>query len=147
MQWKTREYEVRDKGSAWYISLAVLGVALLAYSIYAKVWTMTVLTALLVVVYVMAHRRSPREIDIKISENGVTFGKKEFRYEQLRNFWYSRLEHIITINTKSKIIPQMTIHLEDQEVPRVIETLKTRIEQAEEPEPSLVDNLYRTIGI
>lgn len=147
IEWKTSEYEVRDKGRAWYVSLAVLGSALLAYSVYAKVWTMTALVALLTVVYVTAHRKKPREINIKISENGVTFGKKEFHYEQLRNFWYSRLEHLIAINTRSKVVPQMTIHLEDQDVPQVISLLASRLEQTKEPDPSLFDNLCRTIGI
>ena len=108
---------------------------------------MTAFVVLLAIVYAMAHSRKPRKIDIKISPDGVNFGKKEFHYEQLKNFWYSRLEHIITINTKSKIIPQMTIRLETQEIPEVIRVLKSHIEQVEEPEPSLLDNLYRTIGI
>lgn len=147
LEWKTREYETRDKGRAWYIGLGGLGIALLAYSIYTRAWTMTALVTLLVIVYVMAHRRQPRAIDIKISPKGICFGKKEFHYEQLKNFWYSRLEHIVTVNTKSKIIPQMTIHLENQDVPQIVATLKSHMEQVEEPEPSLLDNLYRTIGI
>jgi hypothetical protein len=145
--WKAKEYEIRDKGNAWFGGLGILALFMLVFSIWTKAWTMTVLVVLLAVVYVIAHRREPVEMQIEISELGVKFGQKTFPYEQLKTFWISRLENTVTVNTKGKIMPQMEIHLMDQD-PREIKTfLASRITEVAEPDPSILDNLYRTLGI
>jgi hypothetical protein len=147
--WRAPEYEKEIRGNGWFISLAVLAAVMLGYSIFAQSWTFTVLIVLFVVVYVMAHRREPKEVTIDISEIGVQFGKKTFPFENLKTFWVSRFEHNVTINTKSKLVPQFTISLRDieHEGEEIRQFLGQHITEVEEPEPSILDNIYRTLGI
>lgn len=145
--WVMPEYEKHAKRPAWFIAAAILGAALLAYSIFAKSWTFTVLIVVFAAVYVIGHMRRPREVTIDISGAGIKFGQKFYPYEQLKNFWFAKLEGAITIHTKSKLVPQMTISLKSQNAEDVRAFLKEHISELPEPEPTMKEHIYKTLGI
>ena len=49
VKWEAEEYITHDKNAGWYIGLAIVGIALVALSIWLQWWTFTALVVLCVV--------------------------------------------------------------------------------------------------
>ena len=86
-QWIINEYNQYDHSRTWYISMAVLGVALLAYALFTGNNSFAVIIVLFAVIMYLHEQQRPLELNIAITESGLVVGNKLYRYSELENFW------------------------------------------------------------
>lgn len=86
-QWIINEYRQYEHSRAWLFSMAVIGIALLAYALYTGNNSFAVIIVLFAVILYLHQQQRPLEMNIAITENGVVVGRKLYRYSELDSFW------------------------------------------------------------
>ena len=101
---------------------------------------------LLTAMYVWQHGNVPRHIKIIVSRAGIKVGNKEYPYQNIKSFWIIyKPPHVKTLNIRanSKILPDVSIQLGDQDPVELRTYLCSQIREEEGREETGVDALIR----
>lgn len=86
INWKAKEYIVREKNVGWYVGLVIVTLALAALAVWIQEYTFLILVVLCAVVLVIYSVRPPRELHYSISNKGVSEGNKLYNYADFKSF-------------------------------------------------------------
>lgn len=149
--WKIHEYTKYERTVAWYIVMGAIGAVLLVYAL----WTVNILFALIiiisaVIIYFSGHRQ-PRELDFKITEDGLEIGERFYPYKNLKKFWIiyepPTVKHLY-FETQRWLHPELSIPLGNTNPVMVRKILlKYLVEDLEQEEESSTDKLSRLLKI
>jgi len=145
--WEVNEYEKHDRNKRWYVITAVVGVALLLYSVISGNYLFALVVVLFGIVLFLQDMQQPMQVSFAVTETGIVVGSTYYPFKEITNYWiiYSPPEvKNIYFTTNNILKHRLQIPLLDND-PRPIreylnEFLVEDLDQEEEP---LSDRLGR----
>lgn len=132
MSWKFPEYNKYVKTKWWYIVAIIIGLGLLVYTIWNTNYLFAIIIILAALIVFIHDYRTPRTLDFKIKEGGITIGKVFYTYSDLNNFWiiYDPPEvKLLYFNFKSFFQPNFAVPLLDRNPIKAREILLNFLEE------------------
>ena len=146
IEWEAPEYVQHEKGWKWFFVAGLIDIGFCVYAVLTQNWTLLVAIVLLTAMYVWQHGNVPRHIKIIVSRAGIKVGNKEYPYQNIKSFWIIyKPPHVKTLNIRanSKILPDVSIQLGDQDPVELRTYLCSQIREEEGREETGVDALIR----
>ena len=124
-EWTALEFPRVERTRVWYLVAGLVGLGLLAYTIYTRQWAGTAVVLMISVVVYLMGRVTPRTFIHRLTSRGVEVGDKFYPYTQLRAFWVVNTPSSRTLNLISakKFSLLLTLQLEGADVEKVREVL------------------------
>ncbi|HCU70643.1 MAG TPA: hypothetical protein DIC35_02705 [Candidatus Moranbacteria bacterium] len=147
--WKAPEFEVCEQDRRWYLYLALILMAIIAYAIYANSPIMAITFILIGLVGYTYIDKEPRTLDFMITHDGIIAGKEIFEYERIKSFWIFYEEDgskVISLHMRSLITPYMHIPIGEENPLKIREALLENIEEIKQ-EHNIVETLERLFRI
>lgn len=150
IEWSFPELPRHKRGMMWYFFSGLVLVLFLGYAIAAANYLFALIIALFAILFYTLNK-SIRDIIIKISEDGITVGKKFHSYSDIEKFWiiYHPPEvKTLYIDLKSIFIPHLIISLEEKNPNEVRGALSQYLPEdvSKEEEPA-IDTLTRKLKL
>ena len=148
--WEAHEYASHKKGWLWYSIFVLLfvGSAYLAYRYNA--WSFSLALLVFAVVYLLADKKKPKKVPIKLSEMGVKVGNRIYQYSRIRAFWLiynPPFQKTLHLEVYNDLVSEVEIPLEKQDPTAVHEFLSQRIPELEGKEPGFIDNISKLLKL
>jgi hypothetical protein len=147
--WQAPEFEVREQDRRWYLYLALILVAIIAYAIYANSPIMAITFILIGLVGYTYIDKEPRILDFMVTDDGIIAGKEIFEHDRIRSFWIFYEEDgskVISLHMRSLIAPYMHIPIGKEDPVKIREALLENIEEVKQ-EHNIVETLERLFRI
>jgi hypothetical protein len=87
MEWAFPEYVIEPRSRHWQLIIVTLLGACLIYAIVTGNFLFGMILVLAVLIVVYQYFQSPREISVKIGEDGIIIDEKFYPYKDIRKFW------------------------------------------------------------
>ena len=150
--WEFPEFKKTKKTTGWYIGMAILVGALVAFSIATQNYLFLIIIALFVIIYVLRSRREPTILNIQITEDGIGIGPQTFyEWKDVKSFWiiYEPPEvKNLYLDFKTGLRTSITISLENQNPLQIRKILLEYIlEDTEKENETFSDGLHRTLKL
>ncbi|HSR89327.1 MAG TPA: hypothetical protein VLK22_02920 [Candidatus Udaeobacter sp.] len=149
--WVVNEYEKHDRSKGWYAIMAIIGIALLLYSIIYGNYLFTLIVVLFGIVLFLQDMQEPMEVQFAITEAGIVVGSIYYPFKEINNYWiiYNPPEvKNIYFSTKSLLKHRLQVPLADND-PRPIRDFLNQflVEDLEQEEEPLSDRLGRVFKL
>ncbi len=149
--WEVNEYEKYDHSRRWYLIVAVVGLALVAFSVFSTNYLFALIIVLFGIVLYLHEAQDPILIPFTITSTGIILGRKFYRYSELKEFWiiYEPGEvKSLYFSLNSAIKHRLQVPLLDNDPLAIRDFLKQYLKEnlAEEDEP-LSDRLARVLEL
>ena len=145
-EWNAPEYIHYEKDRHWY---TVAGIIAAGFIVYGIVWGsafFSIAIAVLAAVYYLQHQKTPRQIQIKLTNMGIKLEDKFFPFSNLKSFWivYNPPE-VTTLHLKTvkNINAELTIQLGDVDPSPIREFLARQLPEEEGKGEGFVNTLVR----
>lgn len=86
-EWVVSEYEKHDRSRRWYIIMALIGTALLLYSVISGNYLFTLVVVLFGIVLFLQDIQQPMEVQFAITETGIVVGNQYYPFKEVANYW------------------------------------------------------------
>lgn len=150
-EWKIPEYIKYDRTFGWYVVIGGVGAVLLVYALWTANFLFALLIVITAVIIYQTHRRQPRELDFKITEDGLEIGERFYAYKNLKKFWiiYEPPEvKTLYFETQRWLHPELSIFLKNMNPVTVRKILLKYLEEdLEQEDESSADKLSRLLKI
>ena len=148
VKWEAEEYITHDKNAGWYIGLAIVGIALVALSIWLQWWTFTALVVLCVVSLLIYVIRPPRKIKYSVNAKGLTEGEKTYNFEDYRAFGILQddTNFAIVLMPRKRFSPAVTVYFPKEKGEEIVDVFGARLPM-EEVKLDLIDKIVRKLRI
>ena len=148
VKWEAEEYITHDKNAGWYIGLAIVGIALVALSIWLRWWTFTALVVLCVVSLLIYVIRPPRKIKYSVNVKGLTEGEKTYNFEDYRAFGILQddTNFAIVLMPRKRFSPAVTVYFPKEKGEEIVDIFGARLPM-EEVKLDLIDKIVRKLRI
>ena len=148
VKWEAEEYITHDKNAGWYIGLAIVGIALVALSIWLRWWTFTALVVLCVVSLLIYVIRPPRKIKYSVNAKGLTEGEKTYSFEDYRAFGILQddTNFAIVLMPRKRFSPAVTVYFPKEKGEEIVDIFGARLPM-EEVKLDLIDKIVRKLRI
>lgn len=151
LEWQFPEFSQPIRGRWWYLTFAIVLIALIGYGVWTSNFTFVGFLVLLALVLTIRLRRAPPSIRFAIHDEGIAVGGSYYAWREFREFWiiYRPPEvKKVYFNFKSSLRPALDISLEMQNPLRVRQLLSERLlENAEREEEPSGDQLLRSLKL
>jgi len=147
--WQAPEFETFEQDKKWFMYMAFILVAIIAYSVYVNSLIMSITFILIGVVGYMYIDKEARILDFMITDDGVVAGKEIFTYDRIKSFWiFYEPEgvRVISLHIESYLTPYVHIPIHDEDPVKIREALLQNIEEIKQ-EHNIVDTLERLFRI
>ncbi len=111
-QWDFAEFEHHERGVVWYVVAALAAIGLVVYALVTANILFAVIVILVAVLIVYIQRREPREMTIKVTQEGVVIENRLYPFEDIKSFWIAYEipdVHNIYFEFKSVSIPRLSV--------------------------------------
>ena len=150
IKWSFREYEKYERSRGWYLLAAIIGGFILIYSVLTANFLFALIIIMIGIILIINHHHDPSQIQFEINKQGIKLGKKEYKYNELENFWiiYQPPEiKTLYFNFKSTLKPRLSIPLTDENPVHIKAFLRQHleedIEQENEPASETLGRLFK----
>ena len=140
LEWEFDEYAKYRRGFWWYVLATAAAVSMVVWALIDRNILFAIIILIVAVLLFALSRRSPAQIIIRITEDGVEVGRNFYAYTELKNFWlFYRPPELkkLYLHFKTALRPSLVVHLEDQNPVTLRQTLlhylTEDLEQEEEP--------------
>lgn len=149
VRWGTKEFDKHSRGVGWYLGIGAILLLILAYTIYSKNWLLGVLVIMIGVSLYFSGRMDPKNIECVIDESGVKIKDKQFEYNQLKTFWFSRTEENIKLNfiTIFRFLPVISVNITNELEPKIRKALTQVIPESENKKEDWIDRIGRILKV
>ena len=133
INWKAKEYIVRQKNVGWYVGLVVVTLALAALAIWVQEYTFLALVVLCAVVLVIYSVRPPRELHYSISSKGISEGNKLYNFDDFRAFGVLKEgKHFsIILTPRRRFSPRQKIYFPEEKGEAIVDMFGHRLPMEE----------------
>lgn len=148
-RWAAPEFEVYEKNGRWHLYLALILLAIIGYALYINSPLMAITFILIGVLGYIYANKEPRLIDFSITTHGMIAGREIYDYDNIESFWiFYDPEHakLLSLKTKSHLLPFVHIPIDDQDPVAIRHTLMKFIPEVQQ-ERGLIDTLERLLHI
>lgn len=149
MHWQAPEFEILERDRKWYLYITLTLTAIISYAIYINGPIMAITFILIGVVGYIYISKEPKILDFTITEDGVVAGREIYEFDNLESFWIfyePKNIKVISLRTKSHMIPYVHIPIHDEDPVQIRKVLLEHIPE-EKQEPGLVETLERLLKI
>jgi hypothetical protein len=148
-KWQTSEFEFKEKKKNWFWLVGFAGFVLVVIAVLMTNYLLAFLIVLGVFLMFTQANSQPLDIDVEISEKGVSIHETMHSFETIRAFWLKETkdeEVMLILLTSQTMTP-----IESVIVPEDIDPLELReylleFIPEEELRESYTDRLMKTIG-
>ncbi|QQS22666.1 hypothetical protein IPM19_03480 [bacterium] len=146
-EWDAPEFRHYPKNPAWYITLLILVALLITYEIIANDYFGAISLAVVAGFVIFFGRQIPKQIPIRISDQGIHINNDLIPYQRIKHFWVvdDAAHKTLNIETTAYLNHQLTIELEDMDSDEVREFLADVLPEHEEPQPTTMQKISHRI--
>lgn len=137
IQWKTYEYNHRDKSSDWFWAVGIIAFSAAAAAVIFNNAIFAIFIILSAFTLCMYATRKPSLINIEINDKGIVVDKYIYFYKTLEKFWVAERKHgnIMILKSRKSILPFVTIQADQVDPKKIREYLSRYVEEEEMNEP------------
>ena len=148
VRWEAEEYIQHDKNAGWYIGLVMIGLVLVALSVWLRWWSFTALVVLAFISLLIYVLRPPRKIKYSLNSKGLTEGEKLYVFEDYRAFGILQddTNFAIVLMPRKRFSPAVTIYFPKEKGEEIVDQFGARLPM-EEVKLDLIDKLVRKLRI
>lgn len=150
LRWTFREFRLLDRSTTWWVTAGVVALGLIGYSVVTANFLFALIIIMVAFIFIGETRRTPRQLECKLTSTGVVVGKKYWRWSELVNFWIAYQPPAVTnlyLVPKSPLDPRVTIPLEKMNPLKVRELLGKYVtedlEREDEPTSEALTRLLK----
>ena len=146
LTWQASEYLHHQKQPGWYLLLGLGALVLMVYGALTRQWlSIGVFLAMGMALAVYASK-SPRVLNYRLDEHGLTVGEKFYPYNQFRSFSLSEdlAWHSIELEPVKRLMPRLSIMFDTQHLDRIAATLAAHMPRVDR-KPDLVEQISRRL--
>ena len=85
--WEVNEYEKHDRNKRWYVITAIVGVALLLYSVISGNYLFTLVVVLFGIVLFLQDMQQPMQVSFAVTETGIVVGSTYYPFKEITSYW------------------------------------------------------------
>lgn len=148
ISWSAPEYTYYKKTPDWYWSLGIFGVSFIAIAIWQNNFLFALISLLGMFAIALFAVRTPRTIEVKISEKGIEIDSTLYPYESLKSFWiFYRPGGIkeLSLMSEKMFMPRISIPLGDIDPTELRELLIQSLPETIQEE-SFADTIAHRLG-
>ena len=87
LNWEVADYPAHARGTAWYIGVMGVGLALLIWALATRSFLFAFLLIIVAVIMATHALHPPRQYAFAIVERGIILGRKFYPWKDLERFW------------------------------------------------------------
>lgn len=149
LRWSAYEHEHIERGSDWYLALAIVAISIAITSILLHNFLFAILIIAAAVTLGLLARTPPDIAHFELSDKGIRIDDVLHRYKEIVSFWVEE-EHVerplLLVDTTKVMSPNLIIPIEDIDPALVRAYLKERVEEVHMKEP-LPHKILEYLGI
>ena len=148
VSWQAEEYVTREKNGGWYVGLIVVGLVLVALSVWLQWWSFTALIVLSVIALLMYAVRPPRKLNYSLTDEGLKEGEKLYKYEEYKSFGVLQdgARFAIVLTPKKRFYPAVTVYFPEKSGEQIVDAFGAKLPMAE-VKLDFLDKLVRMLRI
>lgn len=137
LKWVTPEHPFWSKDGDWYVSVIIIGTALVIASVIFKNLILAIFIVIATITLLLLATVPPKNISVILTKKGVVIGPHVYPYANLESFWVEELEQPPRLLLKSKklLSPLIMIEIIEVEEEKIRNFLNRYIEEEELHEP------------
>lgn len=142
--WKTSGHRRHDRGLAWYLVMAGIAVALILYALRDGSWSFAIAILVFLGVYHLIHHEEPKEFEVILSHDGITFDVSHIPFSNLNAFQIfepAPFYRVLRLRPHSRLKPDFEIPLSDQDPEEIRQFLASYLRELPSADPSFSDAL------
>lgn len=146
VEWDGQEYVTHDKNTGWYVGLVVVGLALVALSIWLRWWSFTLLIVVSVIALFLYAMRPPRTIHYSLSNEGLKEGDgRLYKFEDYKSFGVLQNDKrfAIVLRPLKRFSPAVTVYFPEAKGEEIVDMFGMRLPM----EPVKLDFIDKIIKI
>lgn len=141
LRWSFSEFHHPHRSQRWWIIAGIITGLMVIYAVATANFLFALIILIAVVLLINEYRRHPRRLECQITINGISVGKKFWRYNELRNYWIAYHPPEVTnlyILPKNPLDPRVNIPLVNMNPLKVRQLLNKYLEEdlTREDEPT-----------
>ena len=117
IEWQSREHHFDKKSTDWYWGLGIIATGAGVLAFYFGNWIFGIFIILAALVIGLLSYRETKIVPIKISVEGIIFGKSFFPFSSYISFWIEE-DHVhgarILLRSKNRMLPLSVIPIGDE---------------------------------
>ncbi|MBQ9020115.1 hypothetical protein IJ096_02225 [Candidatus Saccharibacteria bacterium] len=148
VEWEAEEYVARDKNAGWYVGLIVVGLLLVAFSIWLRWYTFTALVVVAVIALLVYSLRPPRRIHYALDNEGLVEGERLFKYDDFKSFGVMRdgAHFAIVLIPRKRFSPAVTVYFPEVQGEKIVDVFGMRLPM-EEVKLDFLDKIVKGLRI
>ncbi len=146
-EWEAPEFRHYPKNPAWYITLILVVALLVGYEIIMKDYFGAISMAVVACFVVFFGRQTPKQIPIKITDQGFHINNDLIPYQRIKYFWVvdDGVHKTLNFETTAYLNHQLTIELEDMDADEIRDFLADVLPEHDEPVPTVPQKISHRI--
>jgi|SRR6185295_12391920 len=149
LKWRAPEYEHYEKGHIWKVLAILIVLAMVIYGVVTHSYPFAIVMVLFAGVYFLTHKE-PREIEVVITDMGITADQRFYEFSHMRSFWLNfkpgEVQHLNLRLTK-EVLKEVSLLLGAQDPAEVRTVLSRFIPELIGKEEGFIDWLIRKLRL
>ena len=141
INWQIEERQTNLNNSQWLWALAIVGFAIVIFSILLKNYLLIIIIALAAFIVYAGKFKKSETHDFRLDGEGIAIDGKLFPYENFESFWIFP-DNEIALRRKHHLMPLLIVPFRGSEEPEIRKILESRLPESEEEE-SFLDLLQK----
>lgn len=143
LSWQALMFENRPRSNAWYITIFIIIVSLLAYGLFSDNFLLSILAILIGLTFYLFEKRDSQFFKFGVTAEGVFAQDKLYKFSILKDFWIfyePEGRKVLSLRSDNKFISHIHIPLGESDPVVLRKTLLTFLPEVEHEE-SFADSL------
>jgi len=147
ISWTGPEYIYREKGPEWYWAVVIINAGIIISAILLNNYIFAVFILLATFTLIIFASKRPKNIEIKINEQGILCDKYFYPWSSLESFWIEEnVDHQkIILKSKKILMPYISLPIRQDDILNVREFLRNYLTEEQLHEP-ILHKLMEIIG-
>lgn len=116
-EWTAHEFQHREKGPGWYLTLVILAILVIGYEVIQRDYFAAVTLLVIAVVAGYAASLYPDQVIVRITDEGIHVGDSYVPFHNTRRFWIVSHDtaHELHLETTAYFNRLVIVQLADQD--------------------------------
>lgn len=149
VEWDGQEYVTYEKNTGWYVGLVIVGLLLVAGSIWLKWWTFAALVVVSVVALFVYATRPPRVIHYTLSGDGLKESTgRTYKFEDYKAFGVLQDDKrfAIVLRPHKRFSPSVTVYFPEEQGEKIVDMFGARLPM-EQVKLDFIDKIVKFLRI
>lgn len=145
VEWETLDRPVKERGSEWFISVAIIAFAIAVASVILANYIFAILVIVGTASLLLHSIKIPKQITVRIFDKGVLLDRMLYPFDGLVSFYINEHENKLLLKTNKAFLPIIAIAIESMGAEEIRKVLSKNIIE-EEIEESFWEKLMDHFG-